>query len=494
MSRSRPPVCASLLAVIAAFAVARAQPILPEALPDPRIPGFRFPESEATVTHWVSDMTRGTTDDVRAAAAAKVYLHGWGLWTALTSETSQFAEGQRLRVFETWLTPDDLAQTAAPTPPVAASTRASPAAVTFVVRTRRAALGPLSQLNRAEVRDELPEPIDDVAVAAPAESQIDRVVGFTKYDPTAAAHIAQQDLLKFSTLDLLLGGGATAIPPFPATSVVVKPVFQVVRARDLVDGRYYQLKVWPGPPQTPQPFAPAQWPDAVWLDVLGGGAGRGAVDVQSPADGSTRTAATTYPVSALIHYRLSATDAAALNAAKPGTDASAGDFAILVAMHVSSREVARWTWQTFWWTPTPADPHAPSSTAIAAARPDALRGPARNYAMAVAYSMLAPEQPYVGGENRAPAVYAYNPWVEARITTAELPDSRTGFDRTGAPAANNVGVQTNCMSCHAQANYNPQRLATAPRLTGARYVDLGAAEYVGTLQLDFLWSIARHAR
>jgi hypothetical protein len=50
------------------------------------------------------------------------------------------------------------------------------------------------------------------------------------------------------------------------------------------------------------------------------------------------------------------------------------------------------------------------------------------------------------------------------------------------------------MSCHAQASYNPRGLATAPRFTGARYVDLSDPQFVGTLQVDFLWSIARHAR
>jgi hypothetical protein len=114
--------------------------------------------------------------------------------------------------------------------------------------------------------------------------------------------------------------------------------------------------------------------------------------------------------------------------------------------------------------------------------------------MAIAYSMLSPDQPYIGGENKAPAVYAYNPWLEARLAPADLPGSIAGLAPNGDPAANNHGIQSNCMSCHAQANYNPRQLATAPQPTGARYVDLGAAEFVGTLQVDFLWSLARHAR
>ncbi|MSU71893.1 MAG: hypothetical protein EXS43_06070 [Opitutus sp.] len=108
--------------------------------------------------------------------------------------------------------------------------------------------------------------------------------------------------------------------------------------------------------------------------------------------------------------------------------------------------------------------------------------------------MLTPDQPYVGEENVGAAVNAYNPWIEARFAPADLPDSLPGLDPKGRPASNNHGIQTNCMSCHAQANYNPNRRPTAPRFTEARYVDLGDAHFVGTLQVDFLWSIGRHAR
>jgi hypothetical protein len=31
-----------------------------------------------------------------------------------------------------------------------------------------------------------------------------------------------------------------------------------------------------------------------------------------------------------------------------------GDYALLAAMHASTREVDDWTWQTFWWTPRPS--------------------------------------------------------------------------------------------------------------------------------------------
>jgi hypothetical protein len=343
-------------------------------------------------------------------------------------------------VFETWLTADELA-----------ADSVSLATVSAARTRRRAALRPLNQLRvRPEERD-APESID----AADDPNPINRVMGFVKFDPVAAEHITRQRLLSTAALDMLLEGGAQQVPPFPANALVAKPVFQVIKTSELIDGRYYALKVWPGPPAVPQAFPPAQWPGCVWLDVLGDGDGRGAIDEFPASDGSSRTDATTYPLASIIHYRLSAADAAGLNQAKPTTGASAGDIAILVAMHLAGREIARWTWHTFWWTPAADTPPEPSSLSIASRRPAQLRGAARNYAMALAYTLFAPDQPYVGGENSGAPVYAYNPWIEARFGPAELPDSRPLTDATGRTTANNTGVQTNCLSCHARANYNP---------------------------------------
>jgi hypothetical protein len=476
--RSRRRIVSVVATLALLLATVRGATVFPQATPDPLIPGFTFPESESTLTRWITQLNRGDVPTAAADAFEKLHRHGWGLWTALTLDSGQTHDGHRLRIFETWLTTDDLA--AIPTSSISS------------ISAREWRRAPPRQLTAFETRVADPDPAD--LQRASTSSIIDRVMGFVKYDPTAADHIVRQQLLRLDALDALLEGGASQIPPFPASALVIKPLFQIVRTKDLVQGRYHPLKAWPGPPPAARPWAPAHWPGSVWLDVLGGGNGRGKVDGLGLFDGSSRTDETTYPLSSLIHHRLSASDAAALNDGEPATNASEGDIAILVAMHVAGREIARWTWQTFWWSPSPDDPLAPSSTTIAGLRPEQLRGAARNYAMALAYTMLSPDQPYVGGQNNAPAVYAYNPWLEAKLGPTDLPDSIPGFAPDGKPAANNHGVQTNCMSCHVQANYNPHRRATAPRFTGARYVDLGAAEFVGTLQVDFLWSIARHAR
>ena len=439
-------------------------------LPDPQIPGFQFPEDEATLVTQVR--TAGSGGAGAGAALEQLQQHGWGLWTALTLPTAQADGGGNLLVFETWFTPQE----------IDGQTGASPAARPG----GRAAL-----LNFRQFAHGL-EPRDRELQAASGGSET--VFGYVKFDPTAAAHVRQQRLLSTAALDQLVAGGAAQIPVFPSTALTLKSAFQVITAKTLVGGRYYRLNAWTGPPAVPQAWAPYQWPGVVWIDVLGGGSGNGQVDLEASTDGGSRTDATTYPVAAFVNHRLTALEAAQFNVTSPGAAAAAGDFAVLVAMHVAGREMARWTWQTFWWSPTPDDPQVPSSAAIAALRPEQLAGAPRHYAMALGYDMTSPGQPNTGGQNAGNAIYTYNPYLEARFGPANLPDSLPGLDPGGQPAANNVGVACNCMSCHVRANYNPGALATAPRYSGARYTDLNDPQFAGTLQVDLLWSLPELAQ
>ena len=438
------------------------------ALPDPQVPGFHFPETEPTILSWVQTMESGGPGS--EAAAANVAVHGWGLWTALTLETSQVDEGGALRVFETWYTPQEI-----------------DGQFTTVGSSAEAAVRKRAPIQNFVQFEHGLEPRDRELLAVQQGSET--VFGYVKFDPTAAAHVAAQGLLRTATLNQLVSTGTQQIPVFPATALTLKSAFQIMTSKTLVDGRYYRLNVWTGPPATPQAWAPYQWPGVVWVDVLDGGSGSGQVDTVASTDGGSRTDQTTYPVSRFINHRITALEAAQFNLNAPATTVEAGDYAILVAMHVAGREITRWTWQTFWWTPTPDDPRAPSSQAVAALRPAQLQGAARNYAMAIGYDMVSPGQPNVGGQNAGSAVYAYNPYLEARFGAANLPDSLPGNDPSGNPAANDVGTQCNCMSCHVRANYNPNNLATAPRYSGARYTGLDDPQFSGTLQVDFLWSL-----
>ena len=129
-----------------------------------------------------------------------------------------------------------------------------------------------------------------------------------------------------------------------------------------------------------------------------------------------------------------------------------GDILILVGMHVTSRETTRWTWQTYWWAANPDAPNLPSSPEIAKMRPDTLSSEASHYAMAHAYSMLNPAQGLVGGRNIGSLVTAYNPHLEAGFGSGVFGETQAVLTPTGE-VTTNLGVQSNCMSCHGMAGY-----------------------------------------
>jgi hypothetical protein len=452
--------------------------IVPAPLPDPKIQGYTFPEREATILGWIADLAQGQNTPAGKQAFDNLYLHGWGIWTALTSATGQVFEGQNLLVFETWTSPSDLQNH---------------------LETKT-----LSALLALRSPPSLFEEFDQLKISGKIRPQIleggapngeNRVVGFVKYDPTAAAHIQSQGLLQRSVLDQLAKAGAKQIQQFPTSALALKPVFKILTADTLVGGRYFQLKVWTGPPSMSREWPEQSWPGCVWIDINGGGTGSGKIDLVGKPDWSSRTEDTTYPISSLVNFRLTRQQAISINAQSIGgiREASTGDFAILVAMHVAGREITRWTWQTFWWSPTPNDPQLPSSKEIAALKPTQLQGAARNYAMSLGYSMLSPSEPYVGGTNKGESVYVYNPYLEAGFGPQDLPDSIAGIS-DGKSVSNNYGVQTNCMSCHGSANYNPSNSGTAPQYCGDRYLDLDDPRFLGTLQVDFLWSLPIKAK
>jgi hypothetical protein len=454
----------------------------PVPLPDPGIAGYKFPEPEDTIVGWTK------ADNQKA-----MNLHAWGIWTALTQISDQVFDGQKLHVFETWYDPTDLM-----------STNAQPAAQT---RTR--------DPRRLEVPHQFEHGGAQSLLAQGTHGQ-QTVLAFVKYDPTGSKHIVDNNLFSKAQLTTLLNTDhKPSVPDFPNPSISLKPVFITISASSLANGRYFQMKSWPGPPglvfnQSTQmweskPFPSSAWGQCVWIDVQDTGRKPGnTVDKTCAANGSSRTDASTYGVDQFVKFKLSKTGADFVNARMQKTLGAAftapsapGDYAVLVAMHVTSREITRWTWQTFWWSYNPDKPFAPSSAGIAADRPPQLTGAPRHYAHCVAYDEVMPPQPNSGGSNTGESVYCYNPYLEAPFSPGVLPDSQPGMTKNGGKPVktpNNVGVQTNCMSCHEQANFNPNNVATAPNYTGDRYVDLNGPAFNGVLKVDFLWSIPGNAQ
>lgn len=443
----------------------------PVPLPDPGIPGFSFPEPEATIDGWVA-----------AGDSDSIHSHTWGIWTALTSPSGQPPfEGQELLVFETWFTPQDI--------------KSLPSDERTMDALRAAPREPRPLTVPHQLQPAVLGFAEDAQVGGGEET----VLGFVKYDPSASAHVVQQDLFSGSVLNTLLADGEVEVPPFPATAVALKPVFMHLAPSQAAGGRYYQLPAWPGPPDPPEAFPSTAWGQCVWVDLQesGQGTGTGAVDTTCAADGGSRTPETTYGLGTFINFRLTGSQAEAMNRL-PGergdaADAAADEVAVLVGMHVTSREITRWAWQTFWWAADPDAPNLPSSAQIAALRPSQLQGAPRHYAGCAAYQMLDPAQPITGGSNTGESVYCFNPWLEAGFDPTVLPASEPGT-YMGQKVANNVGVQTNCMSCHAMAAWDGQGGDLENVLyTGDRYVDLEGSELDKRLRLDFLWSIANNA-
>jgi hypothetical protein len=401
--------CAACAAAIAIASDAQAQ-FKPVDFPkDVGVPDFVFPAPGATIDQWAQ------TDDVASMAA-----HAWGLWIGVNMDSGEAFGGQKLRVFETWNEKSEL-------PTGAAIADAAPRPR---VRTPRV----LRQF-RFQNGNRVP------MTAIPGNSPL----GFVKFDPTAADHIVKNKLLSQQTLDNLLDPAKiTNVPDFPNTAIFLK-VETVPVSDDPMNPGFFKFSVWPGPPATPQSFGPGKWNAFVWIDLNPANANTGDGSVGNGTD--TRKPGNTYSINQFLNL-------------KDGN----GKTEIVAGMHMTTREIQNWTWQTFWWTPDATKPPAPSSQQIAAARPKQLltMGAPAHYAVALAYSMRTS----TGGN-----VFGYNPYLEA------------GF--SGLAGSFPFGVQTNCMSCHANASYK----GIPSTYVGNENIDIAGPQFKGQVRLDFLYSL-----
>ena len=168
-----------------------------------------------------------------------------------------------------------------------------------------------------------------------------------------------------------------------------------------------------------------------------------------------------------------ATDSASIMAmAKPG------NIGLLVAMHVTGKEIVEWTWQTFWWSPTPND-------SLGYDRPPTIKAPWTNYQMNTAYQMVTvPHWKTPGKYGRI----AYNPYLETSLCSNPQQNNTCGPSTW-------YGVSTNCMSCHRMAAWKNigrgDSLAfTNPNYEPAGYIAKDSSIFAGYTKTDFLWSVA----
>jgi hypothetical protein len=427
--------------------------VTPQRLPSV-VPGFSFPEDSTNIYAWLN-----------AQDTTSITKHAWGIWAGLTSNSNQIYDAtDTLLIYETWFGISDIA-------------------------TQCADLDTLGGCSRTKsTREKLhyPHQLSHVfgTSATPVTNENPGFYVSVSYDPNAACFATKNLLLNQSTLNKrLVSGGIGKIKPFPNSSITLKPTYYIGKVTD----NFIRIPAWPGEPGSQaQVYGQSQWNSYVYADVNNGQTpGKIAVPADSSQVPPPETAIVN--LNEFIYYPLDSAAAAYVNTQQQGQagTVAAGDLAILVCMHVGTKEISNWTWQTFFWTTNPAAPLFPSSPWQAALRPAQLHGAASHYAVATAYAMVWPNQPITKGTNtNVKPIFAYNPYLEPGL---------------GAPFGNvnklnskfQYGMQTNCMGCHAFATCNTSP-GSSLNYSADQYVDMADTIFVDWVQLDFAWSIQQN--
>jgi len=422
--------------------------VVPADLPVLDINGFNFPEDSTVINNWIHTSKQDS-----------IYLHGWGIWTGLTSFTDQKIPGDEnpLRIFETWLTPKEMID----------EIKKESSDYKSDIRSNRANLNQPNQLNH---------------FSSSQQTVNDSIHESVSYNPAASKFAIDNKIFMATTLyDYAKKQNKKEIPFFPDNAITIKPVFKLLKTSD--GETLFNISAWRGPTDKLEAYPEQDWESFVTVDI----------------NNDSKTGGSTYNLDDFIHYKLNKEDAHYFNkefTENTGNEfnAKAGDIAILVAMHVGTREITNWTWQTFWWDSNPNNPPAPSSKAIADMRPKELKGAARHYSMAVAYYMVNPNEPYEGNNVQGKPNYAYNPYLEAGFGPGKFNDSLSFVSVSSSKKIPTyVGVRTNCMSCHRMASVNPESIFTNNNsktpYVGDSYISRADSIFKDQLLLDFAWSV-----
>jgi len=147
------------------------------------------------------------------------------------------------------------------------------------------------------------------------------------------------------------------------------------------------------------------------------------------------------------------------------TSGNPGDIAILLGMHVATREIDSWTWSTFWW----ADDTQRAIKGYGNDRPDLSDRPAywSNYLMDTTITATSP---------------IFNPYLEAVMGKGQILG----------------GTSSNCLACHSRATY--PSICAKPNGSGDlldfRVIESGLPDpsLTNARLVTFLWSLRRQVK
>jgi hypothetical protein len=441
--------------------------VTPVALPNNIVPGFNFPEDSSVILGWTNNNNFGNSYD-----SANIYKHAWGIWAGLTAPSGQKFAGDDLLVYETWMGLSEVRDLV-----INNNFKGGCEGVAFK-RNGRALLSRPKQFEHAARFSG--KSISEMKAFDPETNSTQWVT--VSYSPDAACWATSKQLFKQSVINKYYeAGGFGAIPEFPNKSITIKPTYLVYADT----GGLFKMPVWktaPTPADSNFLINPNTY-DYVFVDKFNKQPkDKVAIPVSNTETNAKKIEAATINLSNFISLKIDAKMAAYMNAqdsiqglTKAGK-AIKGQIAILVGMHVTTKEIKNWTWQSYYWTPNPKQPGAPSSDLAASLRPSEIKGASANYACVAAYVMLTPNN---APNNQATgAMFGYNPYLEGGFGPSVF-----GFKNTYNKDFQ-YGVQTNCMSCHALAQPSPTN-----KYSTDQTIDLKGEYFKDQVTLDFAWSI-----
>lgn len=442
--------------------------VIPQSFPGQDVTGITFPTDSNTINGWINSAQFPTRYD-----SASVYKHAWGIWAGLTTPTDQSdGAGGKLLVYETWMGLNEVRDYIL---------NGLPCSTGEGKRKGRALLTKPRQFEHAGILARSINQMPKLKNGDTAEANNLWVT--VSYSPDQACHAINNKLFKQSVINSYYNANAIGnIPSFPNTSISIKPTYLEFPA----NAKMLQMPVWldpPNPPDSLNVFQPDQFPLCVYVDVQNKqAAGKKLVPVTSSCRNKDSIVNATCNLNDFINFTIDSSMAAFMNLQDSiqQVQATPGNRVLLVAMHVTTKEISNWTWQTYYWTPTPATPGAPSSTLAASLIPSQVKGAARHYAVNAAYVMTTPNN---SSAPDAGTMFGYNPYLEGGFgpTTFNLPNVNNPQFK--------FGMQTNCMSCHAMATPPTGDTSTTGYNTD-QYVNFSDPKFFkGQVKLDFAWSI-----
>lgn len=451
---------------------------------DPQSVGS-YPSSKQRVQGWIN---AGQTDSIRA--------HGWDIWQSITAMVNDTTP-----TWQTWYSGHELFDSLG-TPTATARPHAMRLPLERPKQIRHQLLSLHNRRGRALTLTRIP--VDT----------FERVFAFNRFSRSTSRYIWDHQLNKAPTLlladwlddalniPLAQRQVLTSADSTDSLSFVTKVVFYFIPGTQPSAVPYWagydSLHSVPDTTRLPHP-PPRFWKQAVAVDPTGKLQPGDSVFLafnQQPA-----TWLKVVPLSQFYHVTVSVADSVNLTQfgsangddlgfnsdTTPGAVLAAarpGNIGLMMAMHVTGKEIANWTWQSYWWSPNQND-------SLGTDRPAGIPAPWNNYVMTTAYSMLTT----AGAPN-----VAFNPYLETSLA---------GVTETGTPWS---GVMTNCMSCHRRAAVgywilpgNDTLQPITPAYGPAAMVNPGDSLIfvvpnglpkpapTPTLKTDFLWSVTLRA-